>query len=59
MVWTDAFQMIVMIVGFLTVLIQGSIKTNGFHNALEHAGNGSRLQIVEYVPFYFLHSGKT
>uniref|UniRef100_H0VEQ5 Solute carrier family 5 member 12 n=1 Tax=Cavia porcellus TaxID=10141 RepID=H0VEQ5_CAVPO len=47
-VWTDAFQMIVMIVGFLTVLIQGSIKTNGFHNALEHAGNGSRLQIVDF-----------
>ncbi|KAM6172102.1 sodium-coupled monocarboxylate transporter 2 [Erethizon dorsatum] len=47
-VWTDAFQMVVMIVGFLTVLIQGSIKAGGFHNVLEQAANGSRLQIVDF-----------
>lgn len=53
MVWTDAFQMVVMIVGFLTVLIQGSNHVGGFDNVLEQARNGSRLDIVEYVQCYF------
>uniref|UniRef100_A0A8C5NZU4 Solute carrier family 5 (sodium/glucose cotransporter), member 12 n=1 Tax=Jaculus jaculus TaxID=51337 RepID=A0A8C5NZU4_JACJA len=47
-VWTDAFQMVVMIVGFLTVLIQGSIHAGGFHNVFEDARNGSRLHIVDF-----------
>ncbi|XP_058519231.1 sodium-coupled monocarboxylate transporter 2 isoform X2 [Ochotona princeps] len=47
-VWTDAFQMVVMIVGFLTVLIQGSSSAGGFHNVLEQAKNGSRLNIVDF-----------
>ncbi|KAM5247806.1 sodium-coupled monocarboxylate transporter 2 [Ctenodactylus gundi] len=47
-VWTDAFQMVVMIVGFLTVLIQGSIYAGGFQNVLERATNGSRLHIVDF-----------
>ncbi|KAM7327609.1 hypothetical protein ACRRTK_013976 [Alexandromys fortis] len=47
-VWTDAFQMVVMIVGFLTVLIQGSNHAGGFHNVLEHSRNGSRLNVVDF-----------
>ncbi|GAB1286669.1 Sodium-coupled monocarboxylate transporter 2 [Apodemus speciosus] len=47
-VWTDAFQMVVMIVGFLTVLIQGSNHVGGFNNVLEHARNGSRLHILDF-----------
>ncbi|XP_048644166.1 sodium-coupled monocarboxylate transporter 2 [Marmota marmota marmota] len=47
-VWTDAFQMIVMIVGFLTVLIQGSAHNGGLQNVLEQASNGSRLHIVDF-----------
>ncbi|XP_052037355.1 sodium-coupled monocarboxylate transporter 2 [Apodemus sylvaticus] len=47
-VWTDAFQMVVMIVGFLTVLIQGSNHVGGFNNVLEQARNGSRLHIVDF-----------
>lgn len=47
-VWTDAFQMVVMIVGFLTVLIQGSNHVGGFDNVLEQARNGSRLDIVDF-----------
>ncbi|XP_051000271.1 sodium-coupled monocarboxylate transporter 2 [Acomys russatus] len=47
-VWTDAFQMVVMIVGFLTVLIQGSNYAGGFHNVLEQARNGSRLHVVDF-----------
>ncbi|XP_003412361.1 sodium-coupled monocarboxylate transporter 2 [Loxodonta africana] len=47
-VWTDAFQMVVMIVGFLTVLIRGSTYAGGLHNVLEHATNGSRLNIFDF-----------
>lgn len=54
-VWTDAFQMVVMIVGFLTVLIQGSAQAGGFYNVLELSTNGSRLHIIEYVQCYFFH----
>lgn len=41
--------MIVMVVGFLTVLIQGSAHVGGFHSALEKSMNGSRLNIFEYA----------
>uniref|UniRef100_A0A8C8YZC5 Solute carrier family 5 member 12 n=1 Tax=Prolemur simus TaxID=1328070 RepID=A0A8C8YZC5_PROSS len=47
-VWTDAFQMVVMIVGFLTVLIQGSAHAGGIHNVIEQAKNGSRLNIFDF-----------
>lgn len=47
-VWTDAFQMVVMIVGFLTVLIQGSNRVGGFDNVLEQARNGSRLDVFDF-----------
>lgn len=47
-VWTDAFQMVVMIVGFLTVLIQGSARTGGLSNVLEHSANGSRLKLFDF-----------
>ncbi|XP_066216648.1 sodium-coupled monocarboxylate transporter 2 [Saccopteryx leptura] len=47
-VWTDAFQMVVMVVGFLTVLIQGSAEVGGFHKVLERSSNGSRLNIFDF-----------
>ncbi|MBZ3886021.1 Sodium-coupled monocarboxylate transporter 2 [Sciurus carolinensis] len=47
-VWTDAFQMVVMIVGFLSVLIQGSALNGGLQNVLEQATNGSRLHIIDF-----------
>eukprot|EP00069_Balaena_mysticetus_P010346 bmy_06780T0 len=47
-VWTDAFQMVVMTVGFLTVLIQGSADAGGLHNVLEQSANGSRLSIFDF-----------
>ncbi|XP_029438982.1 sodium-coupled monocarboxylate transporter 2 [Rhinatrema bivittatum] len=49
-VWTDAFQMVVMVVGFLTVLIQGSIRNGGPTNILETARNNSRLEVVDFDP---------
>ncbi|KAJ6652651.1 hypothetical protein lerEdw1_011221 [Lerista edwardsae] len=46
-VWTDAFQLVVMLVGFLTVLIQGSLQNGGPINIWENADNGSRLTIFD------------
>ncbi|OCT81799.1 sodium-coupled monocarboxylate transporter 2 [Xenopus laevis] len=47
-VWTDAFQMVVMIVGFLSVLIQGTIQNGGPSKVWETAMNGSRVDIVDF-----------
>ncbi|XP_063294360.1 sodium-coupled monocarboxylate transporter 2-like isoform X2 [Pelobates fuscus] len=47
-VWTDAFQMIVMVVGFLSVLIEGTIQNGGPSKVWEAATNGSRLDIVSF-----------
>ncbi|MEE6499045.1 hypothetical protein FKM82_003296 [Ascaphus truei] len=49
-VWTDAFQMVVMVVGFLSVLIEGSIQNGGPAKIWENAMNGSRLNIVDFDP---------
>ncbi|XP_053139542.1 sodium-coupled monocarboxylate transporter 2 isoform X2 [Hemicordylus capensis] len=47
-VWTDAFQLIVMVTGFLTVLIQGTLQNGGPANIWENANNGSRLSIFDF-----------
>ncbi|KAH0620839.1 hypothetical protein JD844_021658 [Phrynosoma platyrhinos] len=47
-VWTDAFQLVIMLIGFLTVLIQGTLKNGGLTNIWENAGNGSRLTIFDF-----------
>ncbi|XP_038620970.1 sodium-coupled monocarboxylate transporter 2 [Tachyglossus aculeatus] len=47
-VWTDTFQMVVMIVGFLTVLIQGTAYNGGLENVLDRSRNGSRLEIFDF-----------
>ncbi|TRY85875.1 hypothetical protein DNTS_011902 [Danionella cerebrum] len=47
-VWTDAFQMVVMVVGFLTVLIQGSSCAGGIENVWSTSQSGGRLQIFDF-----------
>ncbi|XP_056307530.1 sodium-coupled monocarboxylate transporter 2 [Danio aesculapii] len=47
-VWTDAFQMVVMVVGFLTVLIQGSSRAGGIENVWSTAHTGGRLQVFDF-----------
>ncbi|XP_075043580.1 sodium-coupled monocarboxylate transporter 2 [Mixophyes fleayi] len=47
-VWTDAFQMVVMVVGFLSVLIEGTIQNGGPSNIWQIAINGSRLDIADF-----------
>lgn len=46
-VWTDAFQMVVMVLGFVTVLIRGTILSGGSTKVWEDAYEGSRLSIFE------------
>ncbi|MGH0131366.1 UNVERIFIED_CONTAM: hypothetical protein FKN15_045917 [Acipenser sinensis] len=50
-VWTDAFQMVVMVLGFLTVLIQGTIVNGGVTSAWEKAEAGSRLLVFDALYF--------
>uniref|UniRef100_A0A674HZ92 Solute carrier family 5 member 12 n=1 Tax=Terrapene triunguis TaxID=2587831 RepID=A0A674HZ92_9SAUR len=40
--------MVVMVVGFLTVLIQGTIQNGGPNNIWENANNGSRLAVFDF-----------
>ncbi|XP_010213408.1 PREDICTED: sodium-coupled monocarboxylate transporter 2 [Tinamus guttatus] len=47
-VWTDAFQMMVMVAGFATVLIRGSILNGGPSSIWQHASEGSRLNIFDF-----------
>ncbi|XP_039246432.1 sodium-coupled monocarboxylate transporter 2 isoform X2 [Pipra filicauda] len=47
-VWTDAFQMIVMVAGFLTVLIRGTSLNGGSTQVWEDAHEGSRLNIFDF-----------
>lgn len=47
-VWTDAFQMVVMVVGFLSVLIEGTIQNGGPSEVWKIASNGSRLGIADF-----------
>ncbi|KAG8546281.1 hypothetical protein GDO81_019321 [Engystomops pustulosus] len=47
-VWSDAFQMVVMFVGFLSVLVEGTIQKGGPSNVWQTAINGSRLDIADF-----------
>ncbi|XP_054027798.1 sodium-coupled monocarboxylate transporter 2 [Dryobates pubescens] len=47
-VWTDAFQMIVMVVGFVTVLIRGTTLNGGSAKVWENAYEGSRLNLFDF-----------
>ncbi|KAM4618228.1 sodium-coupled monocarboxylate transporter 2 [Polymixia lowei] len=49
-VWTDAFQMVVMVVGFLTVLVQGGRSVGGLASMWETAQTGHRLTVFDFDP---------
>ncbi|KAJ8002508.1 hypothetical protein DPEC_G00159630 [Dallia pectoralis] len=53
-VWTDAFQMVVMVVGFLTVLIQGTKRAGGVASVWDVAKTGNRLDVLEALYFNLL-----
>ncbi|NXU49562.1 SC5AC protein, partial [Turnix velox] len=47
-VWTDAFQMVVMLSGFVTVLVRGITLNGGSAKVWEEAYEGSRLNILDF-----------
>ncbi|MBN3300908.1 SC5AC protein, partial [Amia calva] len=49
-VWSDVFQMVVMLMGFFTVLIQGTIKNGGPVAVWKAAQEGSRLNVFDFDP---------
>ncbi|KAG9350731.1 hypothetical protein JZ751_024620 [Albula glossodonta] len=46
-IWTDVFQIIVMLAGFIAIFIQGTILAGGPARVLEIANNGSRINFDE------------
>ena len=42
-VWTDAFQMLVILAGFLTLLIRGASNVGGWDVVMERAFEGGRF----------------
>ncbi|XP_010002562.1 PREDICTED: sodium-coupled monocarboxylate transporter 2 [Chaetura pelagica] len=47
-VWTDAFQMMVMVAGFVAVLIQGTTLNGGLTKVWQNAQEGARLNIFDF-----------
>lgn len=45
--WTDTFQVGMMLAGLLAVLIQGSIEVGGFSKAWERSVASGRINFVE------------
>lgn len=48
--WTDAFQVGIMLIGLLTTLIQGSIEAGGFSNAWQSAKDSGRVVFDDFSP---------
>lgn len=46
-VWTDVFQVVVMLVGFWVILARGVILLGGPRNVLSLAQNHSRINLME------------
>ncbi|KAK3597516.1 hypothetical protein CHS0354_018108, partial [Potamilus streckersoni] len=46
--WTDSFQMIIIVAGFLAVAIQGTTEVGGFGVVWERAQNGSKLDLNNF-----------
>ncbi|XP_051890725.1 sodium-coupled monocarboxylate transporter 1 [Pristis pectinata] len=49
-VWTDVFQMLIMISGFLAVIIRGSVVQGGFERIWNISYHGGRLNFWDFDP---------
>jgi len=47
-VWTDAFQACIMLIGFLAVLIKGSMELGGFKRVWEICAENGRIDFVHF-----------
>lgn len=46
-VWTDTFQILIMLLGIIIVLIIGISKIGGFHIIFERAATSDRLEFFK------------
>lgn len=46
-IWTDVFQMIIMLAGFIAVISRGAVLQGGLTNIWEDARQGGRLVAFE------------
>ncbi|XP_037673829.1 sodium/iodide cotransporter [Choloepus didactylus] len=49
-VWTDVFQVLVMLVGFWAILVRGTVLVGGPGRVLELARNHSRVNFLDFDP---------
>uniref|UniRef100_A0A8C0GDA3 Uncharacterized protein n=1 Tax=Chelonoidis abingdonii TaxID=106734 RepID=A0A8C0GDA3_CHEAB len=49
-IWTDVFQVLVMLSGFIAILIQGTLLVGSPSTALEIASNHSRINLADFDP---------
>ena len=45
--WTDSFQMFIIMGGFLAVVIQGTIEVGGFYTVWDTAREGGKLEVFK------------
>ncbi|RXG58782.1 Sodium-coupled monocarboxylate transporter 2 [Armadillidium vulgare] len=60
-VWTDVFQLIIMMVGFTTIVTIGIIQNGGFIETLHTASKGGRMEFFDmrlnpFLRFSFINS---
>uniref|UniRef100_A0A8D0BIQ4 Solute carrier family 5 member 5 n=1 Tax=Salvator merianae TaxID=96440 RepID=A0A8D0BIQ4_SALMN len=47
-IWTDVFQVIVMLSGFVAILIQGTLQVGGADRVMAIASNNSRINLMDF-----------
>ena len=48
-IWTDVFQAVVMVMGFLVVTIEGSIQLGGYAKVWEICAENGRIDFLQLV----------
>ncbi|KAM8972006.1 sodium-coupled monocarboxylate transporter 1-like [Pelodytes ibericus] len=49
-IWTDAFQIVIMLAGFIAVIIQGVVVQGGIQNIINDSYYGERLNFWDFDP---------
>jgi Na+/proline symporter len=52
-VWTDAIQMLFVLIGLVTLIVKGAIDAGGFTRAWHIAQDGGRLNFFKYVQILY------
>ena len=47
-IWTDTFQIFIMLAGFLVIIIKGSADANGFRNLFENYVDSNRTRFTDF-----------